>query len=74
MTATTTGLTEEARNPTIGANRACPNKEGRKDKYSSNKESGEANGTTTKGSLCDGCEQRNELLQLWKIWTLGKEL
>jgi len=56
-------MAEEARSPTIDANRVYSNEGGRMNECSSNKESREANGTTKKGSLYDGCRQRKELLQ-----------
>jgi len=72
--ATTTSLAKETEDHlTADANRTCSNGKDEKNKCSS-KESGEANGTTEKVSLYNGCEQREELLQLWGIWTLSKEL
>ena len=67
-------MAEDARSPTMGANRVYSNEGGRKNECSSNKKSRKANRTTKKESLYDVCGQRKELLQLWRIWTLDKEL
>ena len=64
MTTTTACLAKEVRNPTIDANRACSNGNGKKNKCNSNKEFRKTNKTTKKGSLCDECGQRKKLLQL----------
>jgi len=71
---TTTSLAKEIGDfSTANTNRTYSNRRNGKNKYSS-KKSGKVNRTTKKRALCNGCRQREELLQLWKIWTLSKEL